>query len=93
MVARRFDDCLRTDLPGEQSSRRSFARDRTGFFLNRSGREGGDTLSRPRSLEYLIWRFRERMGLTQNDWESFDYEQQLTCLAYERLREQEQKLP
>jgi hypothetical protein len=30
------------------------------------------------------------MGLTEDDWQSLDYEQQLAALAYERLRQREE---
>jgi len=46
-------------------------------------------MTRPRSLNYLVWRFCERMGMTLQDWQSLPYQEQLTCLAYERLRQRE----
>jgi hypothetical protein len=41
-------------------------------------------------MDYLIWRVRERMGISSDDWLMMTYKEQLTSLAYERLRQQEE---
>ena len=49
----------------------------------------GDELAVPRSLAYFVLRCCERLRLTEAEFDSADYTQQLRWLAYERLRQLE----
>lgn len=48
------------------------------------------TESRERSLEYLILRCRERLGVEELEFWSSPYEQQVRWLSYTWLREKEE---
>ena len=48
------------------------------------------TESRERSLEYLILRCRERLGVDEGKFWSADYEEQVRWLSYTWLREKEE---
>ena len=78
-------------VSAQQSAGRRAGGGRAGFSPARPGAGRTAGAQGPRSLEYLTWRFRERMRMPADQWNLLDREEQLCGLAYERLREREEQ--